>query len=95
MARERMVTRTVETSEYVIMAVNGQTRTVENVTLPVPSASNLSDKQIAQYIREHLPNGYLFVQTLDVKITETLYGMSEDDFIKYAKVLPPRGTKTE
>jgi hypothetical protein len=35
------------------------------------------------------------VSIVGSEVKETLYGMSEADFIRYATVLPPRGTKAK
>ena len=46
MARERMVTRIVTTTEYQVMAVNPETKTVETVAVNIASAVNMTDKQV-------------------------------------------------
>ena len=94
MARERMITRTVTTTDFEVMAVNMDSKTVETITVSIPSAVTMHGKQIAKAIDENIPTGFVYVQTVSASTHETLYGMLEDDFIKYAKVLPSR-TKTE
>ena len=44
-------------------------------------------------IKASVPDGKMFVSVTGQTITETLYGMSEVEFIKLAKVLPPRTAK--
>ena len=94
MARERMITRTVVSVNYEIMAVNMETKTVENITVSIPSGDTLTDKAREKAIKASIPEGKTFVSVLSETTTETLYGMSETDFIKLANVLPPR-TKSE
>ena len=90
MARERMVTRTVVTVNYTVMVVDTGSNTVENVTVSIPSGDALTDKAKDKAIKASLPEGKLFVQVVSQTTTEVLYGMSESDFIRLAKVLPPR-----
>ena len=90
MARERMITRTVATWNYTVMVVDTASKSVEEITVSIPSAGSMTDKAISKAIRDNLPDGKLFVQTVSSTTTETLYGMTEEDFIRYAKVLPPR-----
>lgn len=90
MARERMITRTVATSEYVCMTVNTATRQVEDITVSIPSGMTMTDKARQKAISDALPETNTIVQITSESVKEILYGMSEDDFIKYAKVLPPR-----
>lgn len=94
MARERMVTRTVELCEAHIMALDTTTAKVE--TLVCEIGGGLTEEKAilkaAKKIYETATYKLVAVQSITVK--EILYGMSEIDFIKHAKVLPPR-TKTE
>ena len=91
--RERMVTRTVCATEYACMVVDEATKTVENIIVSIPSVEGMSKKNLEQAIKNSVPTGKIFAQALSEKKVETLYGMSEADFIRLAKVLPPRGTK--
>ena len=94
MARERMVTRTVASVNYTIMVVDTETKTVENIVVSIASGDTMTEKARDKAIKEAIPDGKLFVQVVSQEITETLYGMSEQEFIRLAKVLPPR-TKSE
>lgn len=94
MSRERMITRTVVTVNYEIMVVNMETKTVENITVSIPSGDTLTDKAREKAIKASIPEGKTFVSVISETTTETLYGMSEAEFIRLAKVLPPR-TKAE
>ena len=94
MARERMVTRTVASVNYNIMVVDTESKTVENIVVTIASGDTMTEKARDKAIKESIPVGKIFVQVVSQEITETLYGMSEQEFIRLAKVLPPR-TKTE
>ena len=94
MARERMITRTVNSTVYECMVVDSVTKQVETVDVAISSAETMTTKALDKAIRNAVPSGKLFVQTISSKQVETLYGMTEQEFIKLAKVLPPR-TKTE
>ena len=90
MARERMVTRTVASVDYVVMTVNTETRQVEDLTVNIPNGATIADKVRIKAITEALPASNTFVQIISETVKETLYGMTEEQFIKLAKVLPPR-----
>lgn len=90
MARERMVTRTVATTEYICMTVNTTTRQVEDITVSIPSGMTMTEKARKKAISDALPDTNTLVQVTSESVKEILYGMTEDDFIKYAKILPPR-----
>ena len=88
--RERMVTRTVASVDYVCMTVNTETRKVEDLTINIPNGATMTEKARVKAIAETIPKGNTFVQVISETVKETLYGMSEEQFIKLAKVLPPR-----
>ena len=94
MARERMVTRTVFTTNYNVMVVNMESKSVESITVTIPSADAMTDKAREKAIKASIPDGKLFVQVVSQNTTEVLYGMPESEFIRLARVLPPR-TKAE
>ena len=93
MARTRMVTRTVEQANVTVLCVNPKTREVCDKTYAI-SATIPADK-VCKYLAKQNPNSeYNFVTVTDYTVSEILYGMTEDEFIKLAEVLPPR-TKAE
>lgn len=85
----KMVTRTVKTTEYNVMVVTPE-RAVDNLVVSIASVERKTDKQIAQEIRENLPEGYIFVQVVSSETKEILYGMAEELFIAMAEILPNR-----
>ena len=94
MARERMVTRTIVSVNYSVMVADVSSNTLETIVISIPSGDTMRDKEREKAIKASIPVGKLFVTITAETVTETLYGMSESDFMKHAKVLPPR-TKSE
>ena len=94
MARERMVTRTVFSINYNVMVVNMKSKSVESISVTIPSADTMTDKAREKAIKAMIPEGKTFVTITGETTSETLYGMTEAEFIRLARVLPPR-TKTE
>lgn len=90
-----MITRTVVSTVFTVMAVNQSTMAVESVSVSIPSADSMTDAKQVEAVKSNLPDGYLFVQITGKMEQETLYGMTEEEFIRLAKVLPPRASKTE
>ena len=88
MARERMVTRTITATTITAMVVNTANRAVENMNFEV--LGKLDEKETVKYINKVIPDGYVFVQIVERKTSEKLYGMTEEDFIRMAVELPPR-----
>ena len=99
MARQRMVTRTIVTREVAFKKFNMETAKVESdmIAFGVNVTINNDRKGIAT-INERLASmGQKATCVMIDSITdkETLYGMTEDEFIQNARVLPPRTTETE
>lgn len=90
MARERMVTRSINVGVYEVMTVNMATLKVDSVQVEIPSWNTMSDKKLTEAIQSALTPDQKYVQHSAVGVKEVLYGMPEADFIKMAKVLPPR-----
>lgn len=93
MARERMVTRTVELSLCETMCMNMTTAEVEIRTFEI--GGGITDKKALLKIIKKLYETENFKCVAISKITakEILYGMPENRFIELATILPPRGTK--
>lgn len=93
MARERMVTRTVEEAFVTVMTVNVKTTEIGYDTFHI--SATIPKEKALRYIEKHFGSeDYKFVTITGYEVSETLYGMSEQDFIAFARVLPPR-TKVE
>lgn len=94
MARERMVTRTVSETTVTVMCVNVTTAEMENKVYTLGQVSNQSDAlKVLKKLYE--TDTFKLVAVVSMDVTEQLYGMTEVEFIKLARKLPPRSTTTE
>lgn len=94
MARERMVTRTVELTIAEVMTLDTTTAKVEVIAYEV-GGGLIDEKAILKAVKKlHETETFKCVAVQSVTTKEILYGMPEIEFIKYATVLPPR-TKAE
>ena len=87
----KMVTRTVKA--YVVNAkvFDEETEDIKSTTLFVEYHKGMTDKDIAKAAAKE--NGVQVLKVISAEVSEVLYGMSEETFLKYAKVLPPRSVK--
>ena len=89
MARERYVTRTVNSAKLTVMTCDTFSATIENREYVI-SATIAPEKRL-EYVKKHFDTDTVkAVSILACEIVETLYGMPEADFIKLARILPPR-----
>lgn len=93
MARERMVTRTVELSVCEVMCMNTKTAEVTIRTFEI--GGGLTDEKALLKAVKKLYETDTFKCVAISKVTqkEILYGMPESRFIELATILPPRGAK--
>ena len=91
--KERMVTRTVDITVAKVMAVNLTTATVSIVEHELNGLYE-NDQKILDKINADSEN-VKAVAVQEINVKEVLYGMTETDFIKNAKVLPPRNGNAE
>ena len=93
MARERMVTRTVELAVCEVMCMDTTTAEVKLRTFEI--GGGLSDeKSLLKAIKKlYETDTFKCVAISHVTQKEILYGMSESRFIELASILPPRGAK--
>lgn len=82
--RERMVTRTITAYAYKCMVVTPDNQVSEE-TITLGNMTGVSDEKVSLILKEKTAG--IFVKVNFVEKTETLMGMTEDDFIKYAKVI--------
>lgn len=88
-----MITRTITTTVADAFCIdkNSKETFFETVTL---SGTFKDEKKLNKAIAKMIDSDYIrFVYAENVHEVETLYGMDENEFIKNAKVLPPRNTK--
>ena len=93
MARERMVTRTVEVTVADVMQIDVKTAEVKILTYEL-SGKYADTNSILKQLNKDTPEEIKVVAVQSTDTKEVLYGMPEADFIRMAKVLPPR-TSTE
>lgn len=91
MARERMVTRTVEEAEVEVMYVLISTQEVGKTTMKI-SATVGQDKALTYIQKNFETDDIKYVAITSYTVHEILYGMPEQEFIARAKILPPRTT---
>lgn len=94
MAREKMVTRTVDIALVTCMTVDVTTQTVSYQTFEIVGLYPNNDKALEAVKKSSETDTYKIVMVKKVEQMERLYGMTEAEFIAYAKPLPPRGTKS-
>lgn len=90
MARERMVTRTVELTIAEVMTLD--TTTAEVRIIPYEIGGGLTDPAaILKAVKKlYETESFKCVAVQSVAVKEILYGMTEAEFIANAKILPPR-----
>lgn len=89
MARERMVTRTITATEVKALCINIETTEVSIRSFTFTTLVK-DEKTMINNAQVQCDDNIKVVAIKEVVENETLYGMTEMDFIKYAKVLPPR-----
>ena len=89
MAREKMITRTTTQTTAEIMCLNILTAEVSIETYTI--GGTLSDDELLKKLRHVYETAtFKLVAVQNVETETLLLGMTEEDFIKYATVLPPR-----
>ena len=90
MARVPMVTRTIITTKVNVMCLDIETGEPCNRYVVVPRTYK-NDEKLLKKVKEVLETETLKpVHIVDKEEIETLYGMSEQEFIEHAEVQPPR-----
>lgn len=89
MAKERMVTRTIESAKVEVMAVDTVTadaRVLEFICEPQKD----NEKYLKVLRKMHETDTMKLVAVNKVELETQLYGMSEVEFLEHARKLPPR-----
>lgn len=91
--RKPMVTRTMKTTLVNVMCLNIET--AEPFNNVVELARTFNDEKKLKKAVENVINSDTVkaVHIVDTKVLEKMYGLSEDDFIKYATELNPETRK--
>ena len=90
MKKEKLITRTIESTTANIVVFNTTTASVEKQELIL--AGNLSETDAEKEIRCLFENEkvYKFVMIENLEVVSKLYGVTESAFLEIAKELPPR-----
>lgn len=90
MARVPMVTRTIVATKANVMCLDVHAGEPCNHVVTVPRTYK-DDEALMKKVRPLIETETLkAVNIVDKEEIETLYGMTEQEFIEHAKVLPPR-----
>lgn len=90
MARAPQVTRTIQTTHASVLCMDIENREPCNRDVILPRTYK-DDNAILKAVKKVIETDTLkAVQVVSSNVQETLYGMSEQDFIAHASVLPPR-----
>ena len=82
MKKERMITRTIITTNAEIMCFNLDTNEV--ITLNESYIGDLSDKDIEKQFTIDYDNSAKFLKLISAQKSSKLYGISEKNFLQYA-----------
>lgn len=94
MARKRMITRTVEQTTANVMALDVTTSEVKICTYDI--GGKYTDEELLKKLQKLFQTDTLKLVHIESQTyKEVLLGMDEEDFIRLAKVLPPRTTNKE
>ena len=83
MAKKKMVTRTIGRTEVEALCANKQAEQIETVTISVTGVYK-NDRALEKEVLKALPDTYAFVAIKSATVSEKLYGMSEDNFLRNA-----------
>lgn len=89
MARVEMITRTVDWTRFEVMALEVSTATVVNKVYTL-SGHKTDDEGLKVIQKTYDTNEIKHVAINKRETGETLYGMTVQEFIQVAKILPPR-----
>lgn len=94
MARKRMVTRTIMQTTAEVMTLDITTAEVR--VRPYGIGGQYTDEELLKKLQSLFQTDTLkLVHIESQECNEVLLGMEEEDFIRLAKVLPPRNTSKE
>lgn len=90
MARTPMVTRTIVTTKAVIMCLDVEAGEPFNKEVTLPRTYK-DEKALLKKVKPLVETDTIkAVHVVDTEEVETLYGMTEQEFIENAQILPPR-----
>lgn len=87
--KKRMVTRTIMQTTAKVMTLNVTTAEVQILTYDI--GGQYTDDELLKILQRLFQTDELKLVHIESQVcNELLLGMTEEDFIKYAEVLPPR-----
>ena len=90
----RMVTRTIITTKATALCLDLATAEPHNVTLTLSGIFKSKKDVLKAFSKIYdVEDVKKAVSIVDFTEEETLYGMTEQEFLQYAKILPKRGEK--
>lgn len=88
--KKPMVTRTILTTEVTVLCLDLIKAEPFNKTVILPRTYK-DEKAMMKKVSAIIDNDEVkAVHVVDTKVHETLYGMTEEQFISMAEILPPR-----
>lgn len=88
MARKRVVSRTIKSFIYTVMAVNKETAEVFSDNFVVTGAPITNEAKLEKLYNKANPSNK-FIELTGSATEEKAYSMPEEDFIKYAAMYVP------
>ena len=88
--RTPQVTRTITTTKANVMCLDINTGEPCNKVFTAPRTYKDNDKLLKVLKQTEETDELKLVHIVDITTEETLYGMTEAEFIKYAQKMPPR-----
>ena len=92
MARVAMVTRTIKSTIVEVLVADLETEQVHTKTIEL-AGTYKNEKTLMKALETYSTDLEKIITVKSSTVHENLYGMEEQDFLKIAEVLPPRGTK--
>ena len=89
MARKPMITRTVTITKATVLCVNTVAEETVTQVVEVPRTYT-DDSKLLKAVKETFDATIIPVKVISTETVETLYGMTEQQFIELAEKLPPR-----
>lgn len=96
MARKPMVTRTIQSTTVTALCMDIVTAEPCNRTLTIPRAYK-TEKDIMKVVKPIIETvgDIRVVAIVDTSVNEALYGMTEQEFLEHAHLMPPRSSGEE
>lgn len=93
MAREKMVTRTVTQTTAEVMTIDVTTAEVSILEYTIGGTYDTNEILLKKLQKLFQTDTFKLVNINSTTVEDLLLGMTEEDFIRYARVLPSRNTK--